>query len=63
MSLVYHANGEITDVARASIRQYVYFTAGYAWLARTFDRVMTYMLGWHRLLIGYGLICSVGPDF
>jgi len=34
MSLVYHAKDEKTDVARASIRQYVYFTAGYAWFAR-----------------------------
>jgi len=52
MSLVYHANHEKTDVARASIRQYVYFTAGYARVARTFDRVLTYMLGWQTLTIG-----------
>lgn len=37
MSLVYHAEGEKTDVAWASIRQYMYFTVGvdFFWLVGT----------------------------
>lgn len=63
MSLVYHAKGEKTDVKKASISQYMYFTAGYARLAYTYDHSTSLYARFPYLYNQYARVTIGRPSF